>query len=107
MHRQELFVARSSTGRALQRGTSLSTRCVLLGWVFWWRIRDADGAVVKVVGEYRGELFQSDEDQRVADGYRGDGLRADGWDVQEMWNSDRHSRWGAWDGCGGGVEGLR
>lgn len=53
-----------------------------------WQVFGLDGRVVKVVGEYQGALYHSDDDQRAADGYRRDGLEADGWDVQEIWNAD-------------------
>ncbi|WP_235509188.1 hypothetical protein [Terrabacter sp. Soil810] len=64
-------------------------RTVLLGvGDLVWRVPAVDGTVVKVVGEYQGELYHSDEDQRTADGHRRGGLEADGWDVQEIWNAD-------------------
>ena len=53
-----------------------------------WRRSTVDGRVVKVVGEYQGELYHSSAARRLSDGRRSEGLAADGWDVQEMWNAD-------------------
>ena len=53
-----------------------------------WRFTRPDGRVIKVVGEYQGEIFHSSRVQRARDGRRADGLRADGWVVEEIWKAD-------------------
>ncbi|WP_330472884.1 hypothetical protein [Terrabacter sp. C0L_2] len=56
-----------------------------------WRVPTEDGGLLKVVGEYQGELFHSGDEQRLHDGIRGSGMARDGWDVQEMWKADLNS----------------
>jgi hypothetical protein len=53
-----------------------------------WRIPLPDGRVIKVVGEYQGELFHSSPEQRVRDERRADGLGDDDWVVEDIWKGD-------------------
>jgi hypothetical protein len=53
-----------------------------------WRIPLPDGRVIKVVGEYQGEMFHLSPVQRARDQRRADGLRHDGWVVEDIWKGD-------------------
>jgi len=53
-----------------------------------WRIPQPDGRVIKVIGEYQGELFHSSPLQRERDERRADGLGDDGWVVENIWKKD-------------------
>jgi hypothetical protein len=53
-----------------------------------WRIEVAGGGEIKVIGEYQGAEFHSDDQQRAHDQARSGLLGRDGWIVLESWNAD-------------------
>lgn len=64
-------------------------RQLLLGYGdLLWRIELPGGRVIKVIGEYQGAEFHSDDKQRAHDEARSERFRNDGWTVLEIWNAD-------------------
>ncbi|GAA2163309.1 hypothetical protein GCM10009826_34800 [Humibacillus xanthopallidus] len=72
-------------------------RDVLLGYGdLVWQIELPDGRQVRLIGEYQGAEFHSEDEQREHDDFRRRRLEDDGWLVIEIWAADMATTAARW-----------